>query len=65
MNRRTFLLAGGVAAACALLATARAQAAALPSISPALTARDPLASENAQNVYSHLVALENAARAGG
>lgn len=65
MKRRTFLLlAGGPAAASALVASARARAAALPSISPALTARDSLASKNAQNVYSHLVALENAARAG-
>ncbi len=64
MKRRSFLLAGGTAAVSALLPKARAQAAPLPSISPTLTARDSLASENARNVYSRLVALENAARAG-
>jgi mannan endo-1,4-beta-mannosidase len=35
-----------------------------PQISPSLTARDPLASRNAQSVYAQLVAMENAARAG-
>lgn len=64
LNRRTFLLVGGAAAASALFVAGRALAAALPSIGPTLTARDPLASKNAQNVYSHLVALENKARAG-
>jgi mannan endo-1,4-beta-mannosidase len=36
----------------------------VPQISPSLTARDPLASRNAQSVYAQLVAMENAARAG-
>jgi mannan endo-1,4-beta-mannosidase len=36
----------------------------VPQISASLTARDPLASTNAQSVYARLVAMENAARAG-
>jgi mannan endo-1,4-beta-mannosidase len=35
-----------------------------PQIIASLTARDPLASRNAQSVYAQLVAMENAARAG-
>jgi mannan endo-1,4-beta-mannosidase len=63
VDRRSFLLAGGAVVATSLAATPRA-AAAVPQIAPSLTARDPLASKNAQAVYARLVAMENAARTG-
>jgi mannan endo-1,4-beta-mannosidase len=66
MRRRTFLSAGAAA-----LSSALSSALAVPigayadgPMGPTLTARDPQASGNAKAVYAHLVALENAARAG-
>ncbi|MFI1018778.1 glycoside hydrolase family 26 protein [Streptomyces sp. NPDC020965] len=68
MRRRTFLAASGTAPLAAMVpsasASASVNAAAAPPIAPKLTARDPQASRNAQAVYAHLVASENAARAG-
>jgi mannan endo-1,4-beta-mannosidase len=62
MRRRTLLAAGAAAVGSALVQPRPAYAA--NPISPTLTARDPQASGNARAVYTHLVALENAARAG-
>ncbi|MFI6472250.1 glycoside hydrolase family 26 protein [Streptomyces sp. NPDC050516] len=65
MRRRTFLAASGAGAAGSLLPGAKSADAAeqAPRISATLTTRDVQASKNAQAVYAHLVALENAARA--
>jgi len=64
MRRRTFLTAAGALTLGAIAQEGVARGVTSTSINPTLTARDPLASKNAQAVYAQLVALENKARAG-